>query len=220
MAIAQAASYVREVTRSFKTFLEDYHKHRKELHEWIPHGNRQYSYSLARTWNISFDFLKTQHPPTAKLLQYLSFLNSDQILIDFLQLTKSAVDEDVKQLVSDSLDFAKALLTLEKFSLIKWSRESQAISVHRLVQAVVKDGLSENDFEAFTTTVLEMCSIAFPSLDFHNETRSSHRRYQGQVLTPLLRYLQQKRTQWSFCNESPVSYSRTGSLGMARSWLQ
>jgi len=40
LAIGQAASYIREVTRSFKAFLETYHQRRKDVHEWVGAGNQ------------------------------------------------------------------------------------------------------------------------------------------------------------------------------------
>src|SRR5277367_243136 len=55
LAIGQAAAFIREVTRSFETFLDDYRTHRKELYEFVSSGNRQYSYSIASTWSLSFN---------------------------------------------------------------------------------------------------------------------------------------------------------------------
>ena len=185
LAIGQAASYVREVSRSFIAFLETYHKRRKELHEWIPRGNRQYSKSLASTWSMSFDFLKEHHPSTAKLLQYLAFLNPDHIWLEFLQVTKAPLDDDMKSLLSDNIELAKALLSLERFSLIKWSREHQSVSIHRLVQAAMKDRLLDSEMDSFSSTIVEMCGVIYNGR-VSNETLASFQRYQGQVLIPLL----------------------------------
>ena len=185
LAIGQAASYVREVSRSFIAFLETYDKRRKELHEWIPRGNRQYSKSLASTWSMSFDFLKEHHPSTAKLLQYLAFLNPDHIWLEFLQVTKERLDDDVKDLLSDDIELAKALLSLERFSLIKWSRERQSLSIHRLVQAAMKDRLLDIEMDSFRSTIVEMCGVIYNGR-VSNEKLASFQRYQGQVLIPLL----------------------------------
>ena len=188
LAISYAASYVREVTQDFGKFLERYHTYRKELHEWVPPGNQQYSSSLATAWSISFEYVRLQHPPTAKLLQYLSFLNPDEILLEFLQKTllKTATNDDMmRELVSNVLILDDALSRLEKFSLIRWSRGKQTLSIHRLVQAVVKDGLSESDFLSVSSTIVEMCGVIYP--DFVSpKTLPLYRRFQSQVLVPLL----------------------------------
>src|SRR6202035_432048 len=109
----------------------------------LPEGNRQYSHSVATTWSVSFDFIKNDQPQTAKLLQVLAFLNPDVIFVDFLTDAKGAFDSELHRTSSDSMNFATALLSLEKFSLVKWSRESNALSMHRLIQAVVKDEMAE-----------------------------------------------------------------------------
>ena len=133
LGIGQAASYVREVTRSFEIFLDHYQRFRKQLHDWVPGGIRQYPSSIARTWSISFEYINHRHPQTAKLFQNLSFLNPDLILLEFLKLGKAALDDDLVDLISNEIEFAKALRTLENFSLITWSRDVKALSIHRLV---------------------------------------------------------------------------------------
>lgn len=195
LALEQAASYIRTVTRSFSAFLDDYQKRRKELHKWIPDGNRQYSHSVANTWSLSFEFLEKDQPETAKLLQFLALLNPDVILLDFIISGKNVLDNTLRELVSDSLKFAKALLSLENFSLIKWSRERKTLSIHRLVQAVVTDQMEENRLMLCMSAIVEMCDVVFPK-EVTSETRSLCRLYQDQVVGPILRasQLRRKRT--------------------------
>ena len=81
LAIAQAALYVRQVANSFEEFLKDYQLHRQALQRWTLRGNGQYSHSIATTSDVSF---KVISPPAAKLLQLFSFLNPDNILLEFL----------------------------------------------------------------------------------------------------------------------------------------
>jgi tetratricopeptide (TPR) repeat protein len=185
LAIDQAASYVSAVTRSFSIFLALYHKRRADLHKWLPDGNRQYSYSIATTWSVSFDFIKKDQPQAAKLFQLLAFLNPDMVYIDFLVNAKTAFDSELQNAVTDSMRFATALLSLEKFSLVKWSRESNALSIHRVIQAVVKDQMAELYMVSCMTTVVEMFDTAFPK-DYTNESRPVCRRYNSQVVLPLI----------------------------------
>ena len=185
LALDQAASYVYYVTRSFSVFLEFYQKRRVDLHKWLPEGNRQYSHSVATTWLVSFEFIKKDQPQTAKLLQLLAFLNPDMVFIDFLANSKDAFDSKLYETISDPMHFATTLLNLEKFSLVKWSRESNTLSMHRLIQAVVKDEMAERYVISCMMTVVEMCDVAFPR-NYENENRSLCRRYNSQVVGPLL----------------------------------
>ena len=49
LGIEQAAVYVREVAGDFATFLDDYNKNHKNVHQWIPQGNRSYAHSVTTT---------------------------------------------------------------------------------------------------------------------------------------------------------------------------
>jgi tetratricopeptide (TPR) repeat protein len=188
LAIETAASYVREVTRDFSAFLKDYHTRRKDLHKWLPSGNRpsQYSGSVATCWSISFALIEKQNPVAARLFQFLSFLNPDRILLEFVQEGKAALEDDLRELVSDDLEFKKALLSLERFSLLKWSRRpTEAVSIHRLLQAVMKDDLTDDILQSSMASVVNMCAIVFPA-EVTSETHSRCRHYQDQVIGPLL----------------------------------
>ena len=183
LAVEQAAAYVREVTADFSAFLEEYERNREKLHTWVPAGNRQYPNSIATTWSMSFNLLQ-KYP--AKLLRLFSFLNPDSILIAFLVSGAEALPKDLRHIIVDQTEMATALLELEKFSLIKWDRRNKSITIHRLVQVVVIDKMSDEDSRSTLTNVIDLFIQAFPKL-ITNETRPLCRTYQGQMVEPLLR---------------------------------
>ena len=181
LAIEQAAAYVREVTAEFSAFLEEYERNHKKLHMWVPAGNRQYPNSIATTWSMSFKLLQ-KYP--AKLLRLFSFLNPDGILIPFLESGAEALEDDLRHIIFDRIEMATALLELEKFSLIKWDRSNKSITVHRLVQMVVSDEMSDEESRSMLTNIIDIFTQAFPEFTT-NETRSLCRTYQGQIIEPL-----------------------------------
>ena len=83
LAIDLAAAYVRDVTGDFSAYLRQYQRNHKKILLWVPDDNRQYSHSIATAWSMSFDIIqKDKH--AASLLRLFSFLNPDEILIEFL----------------------------------------------------------------------------------------------------------------------------------------
>ena len=186
LAIVQAAAYIKEVTKSFGSFLEQYHTRRSDLHRWIPQGLRPYSYSVATTWSMSFEVVRSRNPQGAELFQLLSFLNPDGVHIDFLQSGIEALQNDVRQVLSNQIEMAKALIELEKFSLLKWDRRAQTLLIHRLVQAVVKDEMSDTDLATFRNIVVDLCYRAFPEQWDDVDKFVVCRAYASQVMTPLL----------------------------------
>src|SRR5204863_7067778 len=65
---------------------------------------------------------------------------------------------------------------------------SQQITIHRLVQFVIKDEMPEELFATTADVVIGMCDCAFPLGDdrnWDNELLRRKRRYQNQVMMPL-----------------------------------
>jgi hypothetical protein len=185
LGIEQAAAYVREVAGDFGSFLDDYHKNHTHVHEWTGQGNRTYAHSVATTWSMSFNIVRKNHRQAAELFQLLSYLNPDGVLIDFLQAGVKALPDDLQALVSSRIEMSKALIELEKFSLLKWNRLTKTLLVHRLVQTVVRDEMSDADSLMFRTAIVDLCDKSFPR-EWTNENRKMYRDYVGQVMEPLL----------------------------------
>ena len=186
LAIVQAAAFVKEVTQEFGSFLQQYQAHRPEVHKWTPQGLRSYPHSVATTWLMSFQIVRNKNLPAAELFQLLAFLNPDGVRIDFLQAGAEVLQDDVEQLLAKPIEMAKALLELEKFSLLKWDRTAKTLLVHRLVQAVVKDEMSDTELTSFRSMVIDLCDVAFPDKWDTFEDRIACRNCVGQVMTPLL----------------------------------
>lgn len=185
LAIEQAAAFVREVTGDFAAYREEYQQNHKDLYRWVPQGNRPYRDSVATTWSMSFEIVRKNHEPAASLLQLLSFLNPDGILIDFLRDGAKALPIELENMISSSIKLATALLELEKFSLVKWDRRGRILVTHRLVQVVIKDEMSDQERASRFTSVIELCYKAFPQDMLSDEARNLRRRYINQVLAPL-----------------------------------
>ena len=183
LAILQAAAFIREVTGSVLTYLNEYQKSRRNLIEWST-NDPYYPYSVATTWSMSFAVLQTTFPPAARLLQLFSLLNPDGILIDFLVDGAEGLDDELRQIVASQVEMAKVLLELEKFSLIKWNRGSKSISMHRLVQLVVNDEMSDKVRQSTTDAIIDLSTRAFPD---HEDNRALCRLYESQVIKALLR---------------------------------
>ena len=189
LAIDQAAAYIREVAKKFTTFLADYAKYPQDLTDWTPQGIRPYPRTVATTWRMSFTAISDNDPTVMKLLRLLSFLNPDGILSEFLQNGARGIPDDLREIISHRIKFQKAIFELERFSLVKWTADSEGhemLVIHRLVQAVVKDQMSKDDWTASCNTMIEICHRSFP-YKVTNETRATCRLYQNQVVLPLLR---------------------------------
>ena len=192
LAIEQAAAYIREAgSRDLFKFLPAYRMDRKHHHSRLSKGNRiYYTGSVSTTWHLSFRQIGKNNKDASKLLRLLSFLNPDGILTDFLKAGKQGLDAERRAIVSDDSRFGEALAELERFSLIGRQVDSasgERITIHRLVQTVIKDEMPPELLSTLTETVIRLCDAAFPVSDYYadNETRSLKRRFQHQIVISL-----------------------------------
>ena len=187
LAIEQAAGFIRETGIDILKFLPIYDKSRKNLLHRKSSTNTHYSSSVAATFQMSFQKVRNMACglAAAKLLSLFAFLNPDNISIDFLEAGKDGLNGGFGDVMDDPMVFYAAIAALRQFSLIGRSTHSGSISIHRLVQAVVKDDLSDADIDAYQYPILGLCDSAFPS-ELSNDTRPLCRRYQAQVTGPLL----------------------------------
>ena len=189
LAIEQAAAYIREASRDIFKFLPSYRKSRKTYLARTSEGIRSYyKDSVATTWHFSFQRIEENNRDASQLLRLLAFLNPDGILVDFLDAGKEGLNTELREIIIDEVRFYEALSELERFSLIgrQDNENGQRITIHRLVQSVIKDDLSQEIFLTMTEAVVGLCDCAFPPP--HNgqdERLLQSRRYQDQVVTPL-----------------------------------
>jgi tetratricopeptide (TPR) repeat protein len=183
LAIAQAASYIQETRSSLKTFQARYQVDRKEVYtKRLPRGNRQYFHTLATTWSMSFRLLISQHPQSCtELLQLLSFLNPDFVVIEFLELGGGALPAALQQALLNRPQLENALIDLETYSLVKWHRRADGLSIHRLVQNFVRDQLSPGQLESWISTVVELIHMA----SLRKIAGRSRCRFHDQIVEPL-----------------------------------
>jgi hypothetical protein len=119
----------------------------------------------------------------------LAFLNPDGTLVDFLVAGAKGLEGDMQDVLAEPNRFYEALGEAERFSLIvrQVDANEQRITIHRLVQSVIKDEMSQEQLAATTTGIIKLCDSAFPDVDHYayRETGLLSRKFEDQVLVPL-----------------------------------
>jgi len=97
---------------------------------------------VSATWRLSFERLRRQSPAAARLLELCSFLAPDPISMTLLnsdEMLESLRRVDSK--VRDRGVLARLIREMSRYSLAKIDRGSNAINMHRLVQAAIRSQL-------------------------------------------------------------------------------
>jgi len=115
---------------------------------------------VATTWELSFQQVQQASPAGADLLNLCAFLAPDDIPRDLLSEGVEHLPQPLAKALVDPLAFDEAVAALRRYSLIEVGGD--ALSVHRLVQAVAHDLLAEKAHRTWAEATVCLVNSAFP----------------------------------------------------------
>ena len=186
LAIEQAAGYIKE-PENISSYLPIFQRSRRQMLGRRLAGNHIYRHTVATTWLLSFERLEKTCPNAGTLLQYFSFMNPDEILVDYLRAGAAALPPSLRRLIEDPFEWGEVIDALEQSSLIRISVRDNKFSIHRLLQAVIQDGLETASRYEIETVILDMGLNSFPSLNDRRERIDVCRQFRSQVVACLER---------------------------------
>ncbi|HEU0076488.1 MAG TPA: FxSxx-COOH system tetratricopeptide repeat protein [Longimicrobiaceae bacterium] len=159
LAIEQAAAYIDEHGGTVSEYLDLFRKHQQAILK-RGHPSPDYPSTVATTWELSFTKVREQSPAGADLLNLCAFLAPDDIPLDIIRDGSNRLPKSLARAAENDLEFDDAVSALRRHSLIE--RTGDALSVHRLVQAVVRDRMDESDKQLWTESAAGLVCKAFP----------------------------------------------------------
>lgn len=179
LAIDQASAFIKIL--GFANFLTAFHSSKLQFLKVCPDGNSEYPMSLFATWSLGLERLSSN---AIELAELLAFMNPDEILVEFLEAGCLGLSVNMMQIIENKFVFAAALRELSSSSFIKLRDCGAKISMHRLVQCVIRERLMEDAQLKKLKDVVNLSSVAFQySLSsLHSESRARLRKYIPQVI--------------------------------------
>jgi tetratricopeptide (TPR) repeat protein len=139
LALAQAVGYVESTSIPLAEYLALFESQRAEL--WDDQAAPQdYQQTVATTWAIALAQLS---PTAVALLRLCSCLSPEPIPRSLLQGDVDELPDSLAALFQNPLALNRVVQELRRYSLIEATQES--LIVHRLVQTIVSDGLSDDE---------------------------------------------------------------------------
>jgi tetratricopeptide (TPR) repeat protein len=174
LALDQAGGYIERKQCSLERYTQLYEQaHERLLAEHgFPEDTTNYPYTVATTWSLSFQQVAQEQYGRAAtdLLRLCAFLAPDDIPLRMFETIASAVSNardlfgpDLGQLAADPMQLEDALEALLKYSLIR--REGDALFIHRLVQTVLRDAMTEEEHSLWSKRAVELMGAVFPDPD-------------------------------------------------------
>ena len=159
LALAQAASYIEQTARSIESYRLLFETRGQELRR-LGQPSPDYPNTVATTWDLSFHHVEGTSPAAADLMSLCAFLAPDSIPVSTLAGGSEYLTDPLAVLLKDPLALDEAVATLRRYSLLEARDDS--LSIHRLVQAVTRDRMTESARQKWVSAGVQIICAAFP----------------------------------------------------------
>ena len=166
LAIDQAGAYIDENGANLHHYRELYAKRRTHLLTTREEGIADHPESVVTTLSLSFEKVAQTNQVALELLRCLAFLHPDAIPDVLLEQGASQLGEPLQTVITDTLEFEKAIGKLRRYSLVRRNPDGGTLTIHRLVQDVVKDNMHESSQRQWAERVVRAINQAFPTVEF------------------------------------------------------
>ncbi len=164
LALDQAGAYLEETACGLQRYLDLYKSHRaKLLHHrggWV----LDHPDSVATTWSLSFTSIEQRSSVAADILRVCALLHPDAIPEELFLQGAAHLGLTLAAIETDPLGFNSALAVIQNYSLLRRSSHEQTLSIHRVVQAVLADGMSDLERNLWTERAIAALDALFPAV--------------------------------------------------------
>lgn len=140
LAVGQAAVWLSESTMPVDLYLARLKDRLTEVLRSTQLPVRDYPHSAAATWRLAVDELRRVNLAAAEMLEICSFFGPDPIPLRLLYsraVTRTLTLQEGEP--RDEMAIAQVVRAINRFGLAKSDQSSETLTVHRLVQAVIRD---------------------------------------------------------------------------------
>ncbi len=162
LALDQAGAYIEETGCGLAGYLHLYRTHRAALLQRRGTLAQEHPESVATTLSLSFEKVEQVNPTATELLRFCAFLHPDMIPEELITEGAFYISPKLQALGNDLITLDEAFEALRSYSLIRRHPDTKMLSVHRLVQVVLRDTMDENQQCQWTEQVMRTMNQVFP----------------------------------------------------------
>lgn len=164
LALDQAAAYIEETDCGLTGYVERYQKRRIALLSRRGGLRPDHPESIAATWSLSFEKIEQAHPAAAELLRLCAFLHPDAITEEMLREGGYELTPHLHLLATDPFELDAAIGTLTTFSLLRRDPDGRFLTLHRLVQTVLREQIDDEARRVWAERAVQCVERAFPTV--------------------------------------------------------
>ncbi|MBV9231456.1 MAG: tetratricopeptide repeat protein [Chloroflexi bacterium] len=164
LALDQAGAYIEETACGLSGYEERYQRQRAALLNRRGRLAADHPESVSTTLSLSLEKVEHLNPVAAELLRLCAFLDPDVLPEALLTEGASELSPALQPIATDPLAFDDALVVLRTYSLVRRNPDAKTLSIHRLVQAVLKDRMDEDEQRGWAERAVRLVNAVFPAV--------------------------------------------------------
>jgi tetratricopeptide (TPR) repeat protein len=168
LALDQAGAYIEETNCGLQGYWQLYQTQGVELLKKRGDLVTDHPDPVATTWSLSFEIVDQANPAAAELLRFCAFLAPDAIPEELFTESAANLGPTLEPIASNLSTLNAAIKELLKYSLMQRDPEAQTLSIHRLVQEVLKDQMDSALQSIWVERIVKAVNATFPEVVFEN----------------------------------------------------
>jgi tetratricopeptide (TPR) repeat protein len=181
LAIDQAGAYIEETGCSVSTYLQRYEQQHARLLDRRGVLGGDHPHSVTATFLLASKRIEQEQNAAADLLHVCVLLHAEAIPEELFVEGAAYLGPELASLANDPYQLDQAIAVLRSLSLVQRQPETRTLSMHRLLQAVLRERMSEPEQAEWLRRVITALNAVLP--DATHETWGRFERLLPHVLT-------------------------------------
>ena len=165
LALEQAGAYIEMTSRDLSTYLALYRRRRSTLLKRGSSSEDSHPESVSTTFSLALQKVQEANRTAIELLQCCAFFYAEAIPESIIADGASYLGSALQRVAVDPLKLDEALRELLRYSLIQRQADPHTLTIHRLVQAALKDKMSSQKRRRWAERVVRAVSHVFPTVE-------------------------------------------------------
>ncbi len=164
LALDQAGAYLEATQCGLPAYLELVHTRRAVLLQSRGEGAHEHPASVSTTFTLALTSAARRHPAVGDLLRVCALLQPDAIPEELFRQGAASLGPSLEAVCGDPVEWDRVLAVACSSSLLSRHAEERTLSLHRLVQAVRLDTMTQGEREQWRRRVIGALNTAFPNV--------------------------------------------------------
>ena len=164
LALDQAGAYIEETGCSVSAYLQHYEQQRARLLERRGVLAGDHPHSVTATFLLVSKRIEREQSAAADLLHVCALLYAEAIPEELFVAGAAYLGPELASLATDPCQLDQVIAVLRSLSLVQRQPEARTLSMHRLVQAVLREQMSEPERAEWLRRVIAALNAVFPDV--------------------------------------------------------